>query len=184
MLFARAIAASKKGRLVVERSFEPPWDDMMLIADHQDQDRTRQILFSTLRLAPWYIDCDYAAFVRHAYVAGLRREPEDEVSRTLPSNAGDIYHHRVNYLYVILTSEENQVAGYDAIVSAIPELLGSRNRVLLADMIRQVYPTITDLVIGLETLMGHVRENSRRQDMILASTVEAYGARGVAGARG
>lgn len=145
----------------------------MLIADRNDHDRTRQILFSTLRLAPCYISCDYATFVRHIYSAGLRREPEDGISHTLPSDAGDVYNHRVNYVYAALSCEENRLAGYDAIVWAIPDLLGSRNRVLLADMIRHVYPTITELVAGLETLMNHVRENSRRQDMILASATGA-----------
>lgn len=154
----------------------------MLTSDHQGSDQVKEILFLTLRLAPCYVKCDYAAFVRHAYIAGLRRKPEDGVSFKLPSDAVDIYQHRIDYLRVILTSEENQLAGYDAIVSAIPELLGSYDRVLVAAMIRQVYPVMTDLIAGLETLMGYVRENSRRQDMILASTAKASDAWGVVGA--
>lgn len=155
----------------------------MLTADRTNHDRTRQILFGTLRLAPCYIRCDYADFVRHAYVAGLRREPEHGASRSLPPEAADGYDHRVNYLYLILSSEENRLAGYDAIVSAIPALLGSRDQLVVADMIRHVYPTMADLADGLEVLMGHVRENSRRQDMILASVTETAGTRSVASAR-
>lgn len=138
-----------------------------------DADRTKMILFRTLRLAPAYLRCDYPAFVRHVYVTGLERDPEPGITMTPPTSSEDVYENRVRYIGSVLGSHEIQSRGYTAMVYAIPDMLGSNDRQGVAQMVRHVFPTAEELLSGVGALMDHVCENSRRQDMLLATVATA-----------
>lgn len=138
-----------------------------------DADRTKMLLFRTLRLAPAYLRCDYPAFVRHVYLTGLGRDPEPGIAMTPPTSPENVYENRTRYIGSVLKSDEIQSRGYKAMVNAVPDMLGSNDRQGVAQMVLRVFPTADELINGVGALMDHVRENSRRQDMILATVASA-----------
>lgn len=138
-------------------------------------ERTKYILLRTISLSHDILDCDDHSFVRHSYLAGLGREPDAGFMTLPPPESNDVYRRRVDYLYSILTSTESLNRGYEAVVDAIPDVLGSRNRAVVVDMIKQVFPPSSDLNASLEILFTQVRENTRRQNMIVASVAGGAG---------
>ena len=140
-----------------------------------DADRTKTLLHRGLRLAPIYLQCDYPAFVQHVYFTGLGRYPEPGVPMTPPVSSEDIYEARIRYIESVLVSEEIQLRGYDAMVYAVPSMLGCNDPQKVAQMVQCVYPTATAFISGIGVLMQYVGENSRRQDMVMATVALAGG---------
>lgn len=138
-----------------------------------DADRTKIPLLRALRLAPIYLRCDYPAFVRHVYLSGLGRDPEPGVAMSPLDSPEDVYETRVRYIGSVLVSEEIQLRGYDAMVNAVPDMLGCSDRQRVAQMVQRVFPTTPALIAGIGMLMNHVSENSRRQDLLLATVASA-----------
>lgn len=126
-------------------------------------------LLKTVRLAPGWLELDAAAFIAQAYQDCLGRECEfDEAERAVMVPAGDRYVARTTYLRDTLCSAEARGRGHAAMADAVAAVLVGRQRAPVAELLRARYPTVESLVDGLVELMAHVRDNSQRQDAILA----------------
>jgi hypothetical protein len=125
--------------------------------------------FRMIRFTPERLTCDGATFIADAYRDLLGREPEfDPAERVEALPPGDVYESRATYFLHLIGSEEMQLRGYDAMVDAVATIVSGRHREIMADMVRARYPSTESLLEGLGTLMAYARNNSRRQDAIVA----------------
>jgi hypothetical protein len=127
-------------------------------------------LLRMIRLAPAHLRSDAADFVRHGYVQGLGREPEyDPAGPSAPALTGDPYLERPRFAYAVAFSVESLGRGYEAALDAFAAVLGyTRNRPMLVEALRSLYPSQEELVGAGEELITRVQDNSRRLDRIVA----------------
>lgn len=127
------------------------------------------IFLRTIRVAPEWFEGDDAAFIARTYADVLGREPEfDPSERVAALPPGDRHGSRTAYLGAVLSSEESRRRGHEAMIAVLTALIAGQRRELAAELLRTRYATIDALTGGLDRLMAHLCDNSRRQDRILA----------------
>lgn len=121
---------------------------------------------ATLRLSRAQLLSTRGDFIRHVYRTVLRRECEFDASNSdiFASDTADAW-DRCVYLTGVLASEEsrNRNAPYDELLDALMGGLGYNGaRRVLGEMLKDIYPTSSDLLENLEDLLAVIAVNTQR----------------------